>query len=625
MKQILITLCAIAALGVLVAGCGSRTTSATDDAHSLTLNLAGDGRVISEPAGIDCPGACVAAFAPGTTVSLIAIPGTDAIHAGFEGACSGSDCELVMDRDYTVRTEFIVQEKRTVTVDRVGPRNGTVVSTPAGIDCPGSCTAEFEVGTTVELTAFPTGTLSKFGGYYGDCTGETCAIAIDSERTDGYRVAAAFSSNLRAWWGGNFGLAQSEDPRGIVQSSAGDTYIATQVTVQTDLGGGPLDIAGSTDVVIAKYDIDGVHEWSFVVGNTGQDQVNALALDSQENLIVVGKFSGTVDFGGDSLTSQGASDAFVAAYDTDGNLLWARRVGKTAGYEDIYDVAVDSQDNLFLAGRFSESIILANAHMSAGGGDGFIAKMNAAGNFVWSRKLGSTGVTERASAVSVGPDDEVVVAGTYQGTVNFGGGNHTSVGSTDVYVSKYSNSGTHEWTQTFESTALDSTNDVAVGPDGEVMLACGSNGDFQVGTTLYSNAGSRDAYLIRLQGNNGDVVRTETVAGSGSDSVSSVAIDELGNTAFAGQFASQVSVLGQLRSPVGSSDTYVAVVTSTGMSRGVMFLGSDLQDGNAKVSVDPNGHLGFLAFTSDSTTFQDVDLGNNGGWDLVLLRLGRSQ
>jgi hypothetical protein len=64
----------------------------------------------------------------------------------------------------------------TLTIGLYGDGTGRVVSTPAGIDCPGACTATFPAGVAPDLTASPTGT-SKFGGWtMGPChdAGTSC-------------------------------------------------------------------------------------------------------------------------------------------------------------------------------------------------------------------------------------------------------------------------------------------------------------------------------------------------------------------------------------------------------------------------------------------------------------------
>ena len=71
----------------------------------------------------------------------------------------------------------------TVTVTAPPPATGTIVSTPAGINCPGTCSANFDNGTQVVLTETPgaPSTFATFGGWSGACTGSatTCSITVN--------------------------------------------------------------------------------------------------------------------------------------------------------------------------------------------------------------------------------------------------------------------------------------------------------------------------------------------------------------------------------------------------------------------------------------------------------------
>src|SRR5262249_5464222 len=118
-----------------------------------------------------------------------------------------------------------------------------------------------------------------------------------------------------------------------------------------NFGGASLTSAGGFDVVIAKYAADGTHLWSKRFGGTGDEYVKKVALDASGNIFITGIFRGTADLGRGPLTSLGGLDMFVAKYSPSGDPLWAKRFG------DMYDdsangIAVDAAGNVVVTGNF---------------------------------------------------------------------------------------------------------------------------------------------------------------------------------------------------------------------------------------------------------------------------------
>src|SRR5215467_13824165 len=115
-------------------------------------------------------------FVPGV-VMLLAVSllcGCRGISSGGGGSSEGGQFQL--------------------SVTSSGPGTGTVTSTPAGINCPGTCSANFDSGTQVTLVATPGDTFA-FSGWSGDCSGTgNCVLTLDSASS----VTAAFGATLQA-------------------------------------------------------------------------------------------------------------------------------------------------------------------------------------------------------------------------------------------------------------------------------------------------------------------------------------------------------------------------------------------------------------------------------------------
>ena len=127
-------------------------------------------------------------------MTLTATPATGSTFAGWSGGgCSGNGtCIVTMTAATTVTATFTAIPV-TLTVTVRGSAPGAVTSNPAGLNCPSTpftCSASFNAGTTVTLTAAP-GSHARFKGWGGACSGTapTCTLTMN----DAQSVTATFS------------------------------------------------------------------------------------------------------------------------------------------------------------------------------------------------------------------------------------------------------------------------------------------------------------------------------------------------------------------------------------------------------------------------------------------------
>jgi len=148
----------------------------------VTLDGNGTGSVASVPSGIQCPGTCSTDFDDGVLVELVATSGPDSSFAGWSGACTGTGlCTVTMNQARSVTASFETQVEVPLTVTILGG-DARVTSVPAGIDCPGDCTADFPNLTTVDLVQTPDPGF-EFVGWGGACSGDgACSIVMDQSR-----------------------------------------------------------------------------------------------------------------------------------------------------------------------------------------------------------------------------------------------------------------------------------------------------------------------------------------------------------------------------------------------------------------------------------------------------------
>lgn len=157
--------------------------------HALTIHVKGTGAV--QGPSFSCSQDCAQTL--DGAVRLTASAAAGFVFTGWQGACSGTgDCNVAMNGDADVTAVFTAippppPAMHSLTVAVTG--TGTVSSTPAGISCPGTCSAAFADGTRVALAA-TAGAGNQLANWNGACSGAgECAVTLSYDAS----VTAIFS------------------------------------------------------------------------------------------------------------------------------------------------------------------------------------------------------------------------------------------------------------------------------------------------------------------------------------------------------------------------------------------------------------------------------------------------
>ncbi len=220
----------------------------------LTVNKSGtgSGSVLSTPDGINCGTTCSADFDENTVVSLSAQAATGSSFTGWSGVCSGTaKCVVTLSQARTVSATFDKLPDPTptfkLTVNKSGTGSGSVLSTPDGINCGTTCSADFDENTVVSLSA-QAATGSSFTGWSGVCSGTAkCVVTLSQART----VSATFDklpspvdTSLLAYW--------KFDNNGLDETSNNNIATLSNASYTTGKFGQSLDLGGRTKQSYAK-------------------------------------------------------------------------------------------------------------------------------------------------------------------------------------------------------------------------------------------------------------------------------------------------------------------------------------------------------------------------------------
>lgn len=165
------------------------------------------------------------------------------------------------------------------------------------------------------------------------------------------------TSNVFAW---DVEIEQEivKDSKGLYKSISYDEGVFYTVGYYNQQLEG-IDYKGGYDAIISKYEEDGTLIWQKSFGGSGDDYFNDCLLDEEGNLIVVG-YSSSTDI--EKIESHGGSDGIIIKYDEKGNILNTYNWG---GSEDdaFTSVALDSQNNLVIVGSYSSKDIQGLNHI----------------------------------------------------------------------------------------------------------------------------------------------------------------------------------------------------------------------------------------------------------------------
>ena len=159
-------------------------------------------------------------------------------------------------------------------------------------------------------------------------------------------------------WATRLGGTDSERGVAVATDVAGNSFV-TGSFASTNLpsGAGSLTNRGGSDVFLAKLDLSGSVQWISSAGGVGEDNVAAIALDSSGNPHVIGNHLNDATFGNTTLTNTGlpgSLNGFVAKSDGSGNFVWAKDIGGSDD-ESPLGIGLDASDNIYLAGSFTSA------------------------------------------------------------------------------------------------------------------------------------------------------------------------------------------------------------------------------------------------------------------------------
>lgn len=311
-------------------------------------------------------------------------------------------------------------------------------------------------------------------GYFGDTPDfdySSGTYTLTSKgQTDVFITKHDSSGHLK--WAKSVGGIHNDEGHSITLDNSGNILITGIFNDTVDIDPNPLStyfLEGTwfNNVFILKLDSNGNFIWAKKINYA---VARSITSDKAKNIYLTGSFSFSTDFdlgtNIDTLRNLGNSDAFLLKLDSMGNNIWVKNIGASSASVDGNCVALDTSENIYVTGNYDGTSDFnpgssTNLLHSAGSTDVFILKLDNNGNYIWSKKMGGTGM-DRSSELIVDENKNIYTTGFFEYTVDFNPhivGTYTlnAAYGLNSFVSKLDSSGNFLWAKNIGGTISNNT------------------------------------------------------------------------------------------------------------------------------------------------------------------------
>jgi hypothetical protein len=376
---------------------------------------------------------------------------------------------------------------------------------------------------------------------------------------------AKFDTSLSPLWSRRF---RDSTGRGVAfVPNSGDVVLVGSARGNVDFGGGELPSADSAhhDAFVARLSPAGDHVSSQRYGDGPADQIaNAVAALDDGDVVIAGEISGSLDCGnGTTLSSAGGSDVFLGRIDSNSKIVWCKRFGDAVD-QKATTIAVAPGGDIVVAGSFAGSIDFGDGALSAPAGQIFlfVARFGPDGAIKWSKAAGTKGYA-RLTGVAVDPQSDILVAGYFTGELKFANQKklQTDSNDEDIFLARLDLDGKPLWSVSFGDAADQQAMGVSVDTDGNALIAGSYKGNIDFGVNTPLAAGSGLDVFVAKLAPDSKSIWAKGFGGSGDQTGAAVATDRLGAAWITGSFAGDIDFGKGSIESAGATDAFLLKLT----------------------------------------------------------------
>ena len=298
--------------------------------------------------------------------------------------------------------------------------------------------------------------------------------------------------------------------------------------------------------------------------------------------------------------------------------IWNDRYGDESPQVPT-SIALGPDNGIVIAGSFSGVLDLGGAPLiSAGEYDIFLALFNAEGQHIWSRSFGDAS-NDKARDLAVSAEGDILLSGDFFQTIDFGGGPLISEGDKDAFLARFDLEGNHVWSQGFGDAQFQSASAVAFDTDGNAILGGNFRGSIDLGGGSLDAFDAQDIFIACFDAGGGHLW-SQSFAGFYDQWIMDLDTDGFGGFALAGSFAGSLDWGDEVQVAMDGQDAYQAHFDAAGLLLwSSVYGGAGNQIARAVVDLGLEGTVLAGDFES-SIDLAGEALISAGGTDLFLAR-----
>ncbi len=338
-------------------------------------------------------------------------------------------------------------------------------------------------------------------------------------------------------------------------------------------------------IYIVRTDAQGDQIWSRTIGGNGNEHARHAQVTTDGGIITVGYSDG---FGA------GGKDFYVVKVDANGNLEWEKTFGGSG--EEFANTIVQTVGGAYIVGGSTEG-----SGFGSGSGDGYIVKINAGGNSVWIKTIG-TSEAESISKIKITPDGDLIILGNkWTPSVS---------GSQDYFLARTDSNANVVWSKTYGISGIS---------DYAEALNLTSDGGYVFGGSK-GFVSPHDVWLLKTD-SNGNLLWSESVGGTAVEEIYSIAITIDGGYACTGLTNSF---------GFGDTDGYFLKTNPNGVSgcnsvsHSTTVASLTLTTASTSTSVGSGGTANSLISSADCSQVRDSSLCSNVSGSSFLIWVGNT-